>query len=142
MAKTPSSTSNTARIWVATLSGPNRLFSVEVEIERTIDELAEAIYKRDPSLAPNGSTSLALYKCQEAILIHPRDQLFNRIAHARRGGLRRLVESNIVFWSLPKHPRPSDESQVVFILLDVKNTLTPGIDYLWDKEAGPDCRIM
>ncbi|KAI0089685.1 hypothetical protein BDY19DRAFT_993256 [Irpex rosettiformis] len=142
MAETPSSTSNTARIWVATLSGPNRLFSVEVTGGETIDELAEAIYKRDPSLAPNGSTSLALYKCQEAILIHPRDQLFDKIARARKGGLRRLVESNLLFLSLPKQPEPTDETQVVCILLDVKNTLTPGIDYLWDKEAAPDCRIM
>ncbi|KAI0089683.1 hypothetical protein BDY19DRAFT_993255 [Irpex rosettiformis] len=142
MAETPFSTSTTKRIWVATLSGPNRLFSVEVELERTIDELAEAIYKRDPSLAPNGSTSLALYKCQEAILIHPRDQLFDRIARARRGGLRRLVESNIIFWSLPQQPEPSDESQVVNTLIDVNNSLAFRTDYLWDKEDGPDCKIM
>ncbi|KAI0089681.1 hypothetical protein BDY19DRAFT_993253 [Irpex rosettiformis] len=142
MTEIPPPTSSIRRIWVATLSGPNRLFSVEVDLKGTVDELAEAIYKRDPGLAPNGSTSLALYKCQEAILIHPRDQLFDRIARAKRGGLQRLVESNIILWSLPKQPEPSDESQVVAIFLDVKNTLTSGTDYLWDKEAKLDCRIM
>ncbi|KAI0091300.1 hypothetical protein BDY19DRAFT_991867 [Irpex rosettiformis] len=130
MGQTYSLASVTRRVWVATSSPPYKLFSVEVDGGGTIEDLAVAICKRDPSFGP--STSLALYTPRlNIIFIEPRGGVFSRIADMKRNGDRftRLVESSSLRISIPdiEYIFP-----VVDVVLDVDNVMVESEDYIWD----------